>query len=51
MSNEGRLRTCRAWRAGMNPAQHRKVDARTRRYAETYARWQFGALRVKGVRA
>jgi hypothetical protein len=52
MSNEGRLRTCRAWRAGMNPAQHRKVG-----YAETYARWQCdpegigGALRVKGVRA
>jgi len=41
----------------MNPAQHRKVDARTRRYAETYPRWQCdpegigGALRVKGVRA
>lgn len=57
MSNEGRLRTRRAWRAGMNPAQHRKTDARTRRYAETYARWQCdpegigGALRVKGVRA
>ena len=37
----------------MNPAQHRKVDARTRRYAETYARWQRdpegigGALRAK----
>ena len=44
--------------SGLNPAQHRIVDARTRRYAETYARWQRdpegigGALlRVKGVRA
>jgi len=57
MSNEGRLQTCKAWIAGVNPAQHRIVDARTSRYAETYARWQCdpegigGALRVKGVRA
>ncbi|HWN76389.1 MAG TPA: hypothetical protein VNN81_00565 [Bradyrhizobium sp.] len=41
----------------MNPAQHRIVDARTSRYAETYARWQRdpegigGALRAKGVSA
>ena len=40
----------------MNPAQHRIMDARTSRYAETYARWQRGpegtggALRAKGVR-
>jgi len=38
MSNEGRLQRCKAWRAGVNPAQHRIVDARTSRYAETYAR-------------
>ena len=53
MSNEGRLQTCKAWIAGVNPAQHRLVDARTSRYAETYARWQRdpegigGALRAK----
>ena len=58
MSNEGRLQTCKAWRAGVsNPAQHRIVDARTSRYAETYARCQRnpegigGALRAKGVSA
>ena len=57
MSNEGRLQTCKAWRAGVNPAQHRIVDARTSRYAETYARWQRdpegigGALRAKHVSA
>ena len=57
MSNEGRLQTCKAWRAGVSPAQHRIVDARTSRYAETYARWQRdpegigGALRAKGVSA
>ena len=57
MSNEGGLQTCKAWRAGVNPAQHRIVDARTSRYAETYARWQRdpegigGALRAKGVSA
>ena len=57
MSNEGRLQTCKAWRAGVNPAQDRRVDARTSRYAETYARWQRdpegigGALRAKGVSA
>ncbi len=57
MSNEGRLQTCKAWRAGVNPAQHGIVDARTSRYAETYARWQRdpegigGALRAKGVSA
>ena len=56
MSNEGRLQTCEASRAGVNPAQHRIMDARTSRYAETYARWQRGpegtggALRAKGVR-
>jgi len=55
MSNEGRLQTCR--RAGVNPAQHRIVGARTSRYAGTYARWQRdpegigGALRAKGERA
>jgi hypothetical protein len=49
--------TCKAWRAGVNPAQHGIVDARTRRYAETDARWQrdpegiAGALRAKGVSA
>ena len=54
MSNEGRLQTCKA--AGVNPAQHRIVDARTSRYAGTYARWQRDpeavgdALRVKGAR-
>ena len=53
MSNEGRLHTCKAWRAGVNLAQHRIVDARTSRYAETCARWQRdpegigGALRAK----
>src|SRR5215831_21084786 len=31
MSNEGRVQTCKAWRAGVNPAQHRIVDARTSR--------------------
>jgi len=36
MSNEARLPTCKAWRAGEKPAQH----ARTSRYAGTYARWQ-----------
>ena len=57
MSNEGRLQTCKACRAGVSPAQHRIVDARTSRYAETYARWQRdpegigGALRAKGVSA
>jgi len=57
MSNEGRLRTCKAWRAGVNPAQYGIVDARTSRYAETYARCQRnpegigGALRAKGVSA
>jgi hypothetical protein len=57
MSNEGRLQTCKAWIAGVSPAQHRIVDARTRRHAETYARWQRdpegigGALRAKGVSA
>ena len=40
MSNEGRLLACKGWRARVNPAQHRIVDARTSRYAETYARWQ-----------
>jgi hypothetical protein len=40
MSNEDRLQTCKAWRAGVNPAQHRKVDARTSRYAGIYVRWQ-----------
>ena len=56
MSNEGRLQTCKAWRAGVNTA-HRIVDARTSRYAETYARWQRdpegigAALRAKGVSA
>jgi len=57
MSNEGRLRTCKAWRAGVNPAQYGIVDARTSRYAETYARCQRnpegigGVLRAKGVSA
>lgn len=57
MSNEGRLQTCKAWRAGVNPAQHWIVDARASSYAETYARWQRdpegigGALRAKGVSA
>jgi len=57
MSNEARLQTCKAWRAGVNPAQHRIVDARTSRYAETYARWQRDpegiddALRAKCVSA
>ena len=57
MSNEGRLQTCKAWRAGINPAQRRIVDAPTSRYAETYAPWKpdaegmGGALRAKGVRA
>lgn len=43
--------------SGVNPAQHRIVDARTSRYAETYARRQRdpegigGALRAKGVSA
>jgi len=51
------LQTCKAWRAGVNPAQHRMVDARTSRYAGTYVRWQRdpegigGALRAKGARA
>src|SRR5262245_15218230 len=27
MSNEGRLQTCKAWRAGMNSAQHRIIAA------------------------
>ena len=57
MLNEGRLQTCKAWRAGVNPAQHRIVDARTSRYAETYAPWKRDAegiccaLCAKGVRA
>ena len=54
MSNEDRLQTWKAWKAGVNPAQHRIMDARTSRYAETYARWQRdpgGALRAKGVSA
>jgi hypothetical protein len=56
MSNEGRLQRCKAWRAGVNPAQHRIVDARTSRYAETYARCNdpegiVGALHAKGVSA
>jgi hypothetical protein len=57
MSNEGRLQTCKAWIAGVSPAQHRIVDARTSRYAETYARWQRdpegigSAPRAKGVSA
>ena len=57
MSNEGRLRTCKAWRAGVNPAQHRIVGARASRYAVTYARCQrdpegiAGVLRAKGVSA
>ena len=57
MSNEGRLQACKGWRARANPAQHRIVDARTSRYAETYTRWQRdpegigGALRAKGVSA
>ena len=52
-----RTGTCKAWRAGVNPAQHRIVDARTSRYAETDARWQLdpeaiaGTLRAKGVSA
>ena len=52
-----RTGTCKAWRAGVNPAQHRIVDARTSRYAETDARWQRDperiddALRAKGVSA
>ena len=56
MSNEGRLQRCKAWRAGVNPAQHRIVDARTSRYAETHARRGdpegiVGALHAKGVSA
>ena len=57
MSNDDRLQTCKAWRAGENPAQHRIVDARNSRYAGTYARWQRnpegigGALRAKGARS
>ena len=35
-----RTGTCKAWRAGVNPAPHGIVDARTSRYAETDARWQ-----------
>ena len=52
-----RTGTCKAWRAGVNPAQHRIVDARTSRYAETYAHSQRDpkdindALRAKGVSA
>ena len=52
-----RTGTWKAWRAGVNPAQHRIVDARTSRYAETDARWQRDpediddALRAKGVSA
>jgi hypothetical protein len=57
MSNEGKVQTCKAWRAGVNPAQHRIVDARTSGYVETYARWQRDpegigdALRAKRVSA
>ena len=57
MSNEGRLQTCKAWRAGINPAQRTIVDARISRYAETYAPCKRaaegigGALRAKDVRA
>ena len=57
MSNEARLQTCKAWRAGVNPAPHGIVDARTSRYAETDARWQLdpeaiaGTLRAKRARA
>src|SRR5262249_1443752 len=40
MSNEARLHTYEAWRMGVNPAQDRIMDARTSRYAETYARWR-----------
>jgi len=52
-----RTGTCKAWRAGVNPAPHGIVDARTSRYAETDARWQLdpeaiaGTLRAKGVSA
>ena len=52
-----RTGTCKAWTAGVNPAQHGIVDARTSRYAETYARWHRDpegiddALREKGVSA
>ena len=52
-----RTGTCGAWRAGGNLAQHRIVDTRTSRYAETDARWQRdpkgidNALRAKGVSA
>ena len=52
-----RTGTCKAWRAGVNPAPHGIVDARTSRYAETYARWHRDpegiddALREKGVSA
>ena len=52
-----RTGTCKVWRAGVNPAQHRIVDAHTSRYAETYARSQRDpegiddALRAKGVSA
>jgi len=49
MPNEGRLQTCKGRRAGVNPAQHRMTDARTSRYAETYARWQRN-LEVSAVR-
>jgi hypothetical protein len=50
-------KTASAWRAGVDPAQHRIVDPRTSGYAGTYARWQRdpegigGALRAKGARA
>ena len=40
MPNESRLQTCTAWRPGVNPTQHRIVDARASRYAGTCARWQ-----------
>ena len=52
-----RTGTCKAWRAGVNPAPHGIVDARTSRYAETYAHSQRDpkdindALRAKGVSA
>ena len=57
MSNEGELRTGKVWKAGVNPAQHRIMDAPTNRHAETCARWRRdpeaigGAPRAKRVHA
>src|SRR4249920_3607043 len=40
MKADFQMRKANHWRAGMNSAQHRIIDASTSHYHETYARWQ-----------